>query len=113
MSQVAPEQAPVQAPPQQVPVKTPPPTPAPQQAPKKKGITKFLDAVLPFAIGGASGITATCFVQPIDMVKVRIQIKNEEVSKLKAQGKPFGSVSPFVVIKEIIASGGFKTFYKG
>lgn len=31
-------------------------------------------AVANFAIGGASGMVATCFVQPIDMVKVRIQI---------------------------------------
>jgi hypothetical protein len=27
-----------------------------------------------FGIGGFSGMIATCFVQPIDMVKVRIQV---------------------------------------
>lgn len=81
---------------------------------QKSGTSKFLDAVLPFALGGASGMTATCFIQPVDMVKVRIQIKSEELSRLKHEGKGTGgSVSPFVVIKEIMATGGAKTFYKG
>jgi len=31
-----------------------------------------------FAIGGMSGMVATCFVQPIDMVKVRIQVLSGE-----------------------------------
>ena len=31
-----------------------------------------------FAVGGVSGMVATCFVQPIDMVKVRIQILSGE-----------------------------------
>ena len=88
-------------------------TPTTQTPKPKRGITKFLDAVLPFALGGTSGMIATCFIQPVDMVKVRIQIKSEESSKLKAAGKPVGSVSPFVVIKEIAATGGLKTFYKG
>lgn len=88
-------------------------TPTPAAAPQKSSTTKFLDAVLPFALGGASGMSATCVIQPVDMIKVRIQIKNEEVSKLKAQGKPVSSVSPFVVIKEIMASGGILTFYRG
>lgn len=97
-------------------VQTPTPTPAPAKpaaAAQKGGASKFLDTILPFALGGLSGMTATCFIQPVDLVKVRIQIKNEEVSKLKAAGKPAGSISPFVVIKEILASGGVKTFYKG
>lgn len=94
-------------------VQAPAPTPAPPKPAEKSSTTKFLDAVLPFALGGASGMTATCFIQPVDMVKVRIQIKSEEVSKLKAQGKPVTSVSPFVVIKEIMSTGGILTFYKG
>lgn len=101
------DEAPAQPQPQ-----TPAPTPAPPKPAEKSSTSKFLDVVLPFALGGASGMTATCFIQPVDMVKVRIQIKSEEVSKLKAQGKPVSSVSPFVVIKEIMASGPL-TFYKG
>lgn len=81
--------------------------------PPKSAMSRLLDAVLPFAIGGASGMTATCFIQPIDMVKVRIQIKNEEISNLRAEGKPTSSVSPFVIIKEIHSSGGIRTFYRG
>jgi solute carrier family 25 (mitochondrial oxoglutarate transporter), member 11 len=87
-------------------------TPAPQT--QKSATAKFLDASLPFILGGMSGITATCFIQPMDMIKVRIQIKSEELAKLKAEGKPAtGSVSPFVVIKEILAGGGPKAFYRG
>lgn len=36
--------------------------------------------IKPFVNGGASGMLATCVIQPIDMVKVRIQIG--------AQGSP-------------------------
>lgn len=39
--------------------------------------------IKPFVNGGASGMMATCVIQPIDMVKVRLQ--------LGAQGSP---VSP-------------------
>ena len=101
-----------QTPTPQVPPPTPTTSPA-QPAAQKSSTSKFLDTILPFALGGLSGMTATCFIQPVDLVKVRIQIKNEEVSKLKAAGKPYGSISPFVVIKEILASGGVRTFYKG
>lgn len=102
-----------QTPAPQVPTPTPTPAPAKPAAAQKGTSTRVLDATLPFVLGGLSGMTATCFIQPVDLVKVRIQIKNEEVSKLKAAGKPAGSVSPFVVIKEILASGGVRTFYKG
>lgn len=82
--------------------------------PKKSGSGRFLDACLPFIIGGMSGVTATSFIQPIDMIKVRIQIKSEEFSKLKAEGKVIaGNLSPFTAIKEILAYGGPKAFYKG
>lgn len=30
--------------------------------------------IKPFANGGMSGMAATCIIQPIDMVKVRIQL---------------------------------------
>ena len=39
-------------------------------------------SIKPFVNGGASGMLATCVIQPIDMVKVRIQ--------LGAQGSPVG-----------------------
>lgn len=49
--------------------------------------------------GGLSGMGATCIIQPIDMVKVRIQ--------LGAQGSPVG------VARQIIAADGFGSLYKG
>lgn len=59
-------------------------------------------------------MSATCVVQPIDMLKVRIQIKGEEISLLKAAGKPVtGSVNPLSVFREILATGGVRGFYKG
>ena len=72
--------------------------------------SKFLDAVLPFVIGGCSGITATSVIQPVDMLKVRIQIKSEQIAKTRASSS---EVSPFVVAREIYAFGGVRAFYKG
>lgn len=55
--------------------------------------------VKPFVNGGASGMLATCFIQPVDMVKVRLQ--------LGASG------SPFKVASDIIKQDGFMSLYKG
>lgn len=56
-------------------------------------------AVKPYFNGGLSGMGATCIIQPIDMVKVRLQ--------LGATGGPIG------VAKDIIAKDGFGALYKG
>jgi solute carrier family 25 oxoglutarate transporter 11 len=64
----------------------------------------WVDTILPFVIGGLSGMTATSVIQPIDTVKVRIQIKGEEGIK---------NASPFAVAREIRAHDGVKGFYKG
>jgi hypothetical protein len=42
---------------------------APIPAAASPGIAHMLKN---FAIGGVSGMIATCFVQPVDMIKVRI-----------------------------------------
>jgi len=55
--------------------------------------------VKPFLNGGASGMAATCVIQPIDIVKVRLQ--------LGATGGPFS------VATQIIAKEGFGTLYTG
>jgi len=68
------------------------------------GQTTWVDTALPFLIGGLSGMTATSVIQPIDTVKVRIQIKGEEGIK---------NASPFAVAKEIHQSQGIKGFYQG
>ncbi|KAF8056785.1 1-acyl-sn-glycerol-3-phosphate acyltransferase [Scenedesmus sp. PABB004] len=56
-------------------------------------------AVKPYVNGGASGMMATCLIQPIDMVKVRLQ--------LGATGGPLG------VARDIIAKDGFSSLYRG
>jgi len=57
-----------------------------------------------FFIGGLSGMIATSCIQPIDMVKVRIQVSSESG----------GSTNPFKIAKEIGAQpGGIKNFYAG
>lgn len=43
----------------------------------KSSVDKFLDSIQPFVIGGLSGMFATCIIQPIDMIKVSIQLKSE------------------------------------
>lgn len=48
--------------------------------PKPATVTTW-DKVRPFVIGGLSGMFATTVVQPIDTVKVRIQISGENKGK--------------------------------
>jgi len=50
---------------------------------------------------------STCVIQPIDMVKVRIQLKSELLGK-------GAKVSPISIIKEMLGNGqGFRQFYRG
>lgn len=56
-------------------------------------------AIKPFVNGGVSGMIATCCIQPIDIVKVRIQ--------LGATG------SPIAIASNIVKQEGFFTLYKG
>lgn len=57
-----------------------------------------------FLIGGLSGMIATTVIQPVDCVKVQIQVRSEGGAK---------NLSPFFISREIIASQGFKGFYAG
>ena len=60
--------------------------------------------ILNFLLGGISGSTATLAIQPIDMVKVRIQLLSEQGLK---------NLSPFKIAKDIIAKDGFLSLYRG
>merc|ERR1719412_2707844 len=62
-------------------------------------------AVRPFLIGGLSGSSATCCIQPIDMVKVRIQLQGE--------GGGAVTTNPVKIATQIIASDGVSGLYKG
>lgn len=74
------------------PQNTPNPTPTPPPA-QSSSSSKILDIIQPFIIGGLSGMFATCIIQPVDMIKVTIQLKSEEQVNHKEK------ISPFTVAK--------------
>lgn len=57
-----------------------------------------------FLFGGSAGMFATCFVQPLDLVKNRMQ-----VTKTAGGAKP----STFSVISGVIKNEGISTLYNG
>ena len=68
--------------------------------PEKKGNSDFLKN---FVIGGIAGCCATATIQPMDMLKVRIQLNSMEGL----------STSPLACAKDIMASRGVLGFYAG
>lgn len=68
--------------------------------------TPFMRAALPFINGGLAGMTATTAIQPVDMIKVRLQLAGEGV---KTGPKP----TPVTVFKDIVASGKVMDLYTG
>ncbi|CAG9999163.1 unnamed protein product [Clonostachys byssicola] len=68
--------------------------------------TPFARAALPFINGGISGMVATTVIQPVDMVKVRIQLAGEGVS-----GGP--KPTPWSVTRQIVGSGKVLDLYTG
>ncbi|KAK1933169.1 mitochondrial carrier protein family protein [Babesia divergens] len=59
---------------------------------------------LPFIIGGTSGCVATMCIQPIDMVKVRIQL-----AAAAGQIQP----SPIALFRHMVKTEGIRKMYKG
>ena len=78
----------------------------PKQATRDFLHTPAVRAALPFINGGLAGITATTCIQPIDMVKVRIQLAGEG-----ARAGP--KATPLSVTREIIAAGKILDLYTG
>jgi solute carrier family 25 oxoglutarate transporter 11 len=68
--------------------------------------TPFMRAALPFVNGGVAGMVATTVIQPIDMVKVRLQLAGEGA---RTGPKP----SPLSITREIIAAGKVMDLYTG
>lgn len=68
--------------------------------------TPFMRGALPFINGGLAGMTATSVIQPVDMIKVRLQLAGEGV---KTGPKP----TPISVFREIVASGKVMDLYTG
>eukprot|EP00446_Apocalathium_sp_SHHI-4_P011203 CAMPEP_0177215014 /NCGR_PEP_ID=MMETSP0367-20130122/33993_1 /TAXON_ID=447022 ORGANISM="Scrippsiella hangoei-like, Strain SHHI-4" /NCGR_SAMPLE_ID=MMETSP0367 /ASSEMBLY_ACC=CAM_ASM_000362 /LENGTH=354 /DNA_ID=CAMNT_0018664425 /DNA_START=81 /DNA_END=1145 /DNA_ORIENTATION=+ len=57
----------------------------------------------PLITGSLSGIVATCCIQPMDMIKVRVQLA-------AAEGRP---TSPFTIASQTLRNEGVLTFYSG
>merc|ERR1719482_1640965 len=57
----------------------------------------------PFVTGSMSGMFATCCIQPMDMIKVRIQLG-------AAEG---GATSPFTIASQMVKNEGFLALYAG
>jgi solute carrier family 25 oxoglutarate transporter 11 len=68
--------------------------------------TPFVRAALPFVNGGLAGMVATSAIQPIDMVKVRLQLAGEGA---RTGPKP----SPLSITRDIIAAGKVMDLYTG
>lgn len=68
--------------------------------------TPFMRGALPFINGGTAGMVATTVIQPIDMIKVRLQLAGQGA---RTGPKP----SPISVTREIIAAGKVLDLYTG
>ncbi|KAL8777817.1 MAG: hypothetical protein Q9213_007688 [Squamulea squamosa] len=66
----------------------------------------YVRTALPFINGGLAGMTATTVIQPIDMIKVRLQLAGEGA---KNSARP----SPLAVTRDIIAQGKVADLYTG
>lgn len=66
-------------------------------------MAEYWAAAKPFLTGSVAGCLSTCVIQPVDMVKVRLQLG-------AAEG---GSTSPFTVAANLIKNDGIKGLYKG
>lgn len=62
----------------------------------------------PFVFGGMSGMFATSCIQPIDMIKVQIQLQGEAGNKIQVQSK-----NPLVIGTHIVRTNGAKALYAG
>lgn len=78
----------------------------PKQATSHFLHTPVMRAALPFINGGIAGMTATTVIQPVDMIKVRLQLAGEGV---KTGPKP----TPVSVFRDIVASGKVLDLYTG
>jgi len=78
----------------------------PQQVTRDILHSPLLRAALPFLNGGLAGMVATTCIQPIDMIKVRLQLAGEGV---KIGPRP----TPMSVTRDIIAAGKVMDLYTG
>ncbi|KAI8609755.1 hypothetical protein BC830DRAFT_1233121, partial [Chytriomyces sp. MP71] len=80
------------------------------QTPSPTASRSVWSMVQPFVLGGASGMIATAIVQPVDMVKVRIQLAGEGVAHGAARGGA-AAVSPMAIAAALVRSHGVASLY--
>ena len=78
----------------------------PKQATQTFLQTPFMRGALPFINGGTAGMVATSCIQPIDMIKVRLQLAGEGTT-----GGP--KPTPLGVARDVIAKGKVLDLYTG
>ncbi|XP_076632563.1 mitochondrial 2-oxoglutarate/malate carrier protein [Colletes latitarsis] len=61
---------------------------------------KTVPNAVKFLIGGTAGMAATCFVQPLDLIKNRMQLSGTKTSTMK-------------IVSSIVEKEGFLAFYSG
>ena len=64
--------------------------------------------IKPFLFGGVAGMCATTCIQPIDMIKVQIQLQGQPGNNMTLKSK-----NPFVIGSHIIRTQGFTGLYRG
>lgn len=70
--------------------------------PLNKGFA-VLQTALPFAVGCGSGIVATTCVQPMDTIKVRMQLADRSLHRVTTYG----------IARDLLAEGGVLKLYQG
>ncbi|EIN13268.1 mitochondrial dicarboxylate transporter [Punctularia strigosozonata HHB-11173 SS5] len=76
--------------------------------------TPFVRVALPFINGGLAGMTATAIIQPIDMVKVRLQLAGSAADSVATGGAmAVTRPTPFSIAREIVAAGKVLDLYTG
>lgn len=68
------------------------------------GRPALLAQVQPFVTGGLAGCLATTVVQPVDMIKVRIQLASDVAGSAK---------SPFTIARQMVKNEGILSLYRG
>ena len=69
---------------------------------------KILNPLIPFGIGGVSGAIANSVIQPLDTLKVQIQIVSEQIGRSKTQAL---GIRP--IFLKIMSEKGFQVLYRG
>ncbi len=72
-------------------------------------LQKWRESFLHFFIGGASGATATLLIQPIDTLKVQVQVVSEQLGKTRHKKPTF----VLDVVRSIYREKGLAILYRG